>query len=187
MKCVILCSASDDASINIRDRLIESFGFEETDNVLLGRRIYSRADGIILASIDSLHIYADEEVEGINADLIVVASRHVSEAGVKAMLAHPVGNWKEAQYGGRPRTIVRTSAYAIYAAVTKLKELLEDNMLLEGTQVGMEATHHGPYSKTPLLFVELGSSEKEWRDEKLAEIVAEACIAACKYDKLSSK
>ena len=37
----------------------------------------------------------------------------------------------------------------------------------------MEVTHHGPtIMNTPLLFMEIGSSEEQWRNEIAAEIVA---------------
>jgi len=183
---MILCSTKDTASMNVRKQLIEKFGFKETDKTLFNHRVYEK-DDISLITLDTLHIFADEEMKSLTAELIVVASRHVSEAEVKALLAHPVGNWgEEARYGGRPNTLTPTSAHALYVAVSKLKEKTEE-FGINDCQIGMEATHHGPYSESPLLFIELGSTEKEWNDEKLAEIVAEACIAACEYEKAANK
>jgi len=43
----------------------------------------------------------------------------------------------------------------------------------------MEATHHGPTSlHHELFFIELGSSEREWADEKAAGILADAIMKA---------
>ena len=39
-----------------------------------------------------------------------------------------------------------------------------------------EATHHGPYMEKPAVFIEVGSSEKEWADERLASMVADSLI-----------
>ncbi|MDJ0270399.1 MAG: D-tyrosyl-tRNA(Tyr) deacylase [Aigarchaeota archaeon] len=184
MNKVILCSEEDPASLNIRERLIESFGFREDSSTMFGNPIYRRGD-IRIITVNRPSIYADEEVSGIDAGLIVVASKHVSEAGVKAVLSHPVGNWGEkAEFGGRPRALAVTSARAVFAAVSRLRSLLEDAGLT-GWDVGMEATHHGPYSEKPLLFVELGSSPAEWSDPKMGEIVAEACLAACAAERVN--
>ncbi|MFH1470286.1 MAG: D-aminoacyl-tRNA deacylase, partial [Candidatus Micrarchaeota archaeon] len=48
---------------------------------------------------------------------------------------------------------------------------------LEGFEAVMECTHHGPTSmKTPFFFIEIGSTEKEWVNEKAGEIVADAIM-----------
>ena len=40
----------------------------------------------------------------------------------------------------------------------------------------LEATHHGPVMSLPTMYLEIGSSEKEWKDMKLASIWAEIII-----------
>lgn len=45
-------------------------------------------------------------------------------------------------------------------------------------EVSYECTHHGPSLNAPTMFVELGSSPKQWRDAKAAEAVAHAAISA---------
>ncbi len=48
---------------------------------------------------------------------------------------------------------------------------------VKGYEITMEATHHGPTSlQKPVLFVELGSSEKYWGDKEAAAVVAEALM-----------
>ncbi len=47
-----------------------------------------------------------------------------------------------------------------------------------GYEVSYECTHHGPSLDVPTMFVELGSSPKQWTDIKAAEAVARAAIAA---------
>lgn len=44
----------------------------------------------------------------------------------------------------------------------------------------LEATHHGPYIEKPVLFLELGSNEKYWKDKNGANIVAKSLINAIK-------
>ena len=42
----------------------------------------------------------------------------------------------------------------------------------------MEVTHHGPEINKPCCFIEIGSSEKEWQDEKAVKIIAETIKTA---------
>ncbi len=44
--------------------------------------------------------------------------------------------------------------------------------------VSYECTHHGPSLDAPAMFAELGSSPKQWCDEKAAEVVARATMEA---------
>ena len=45
---------------------------------------------------------------------------------------------------------------------------------LRDYKISMEATHHGPLIDKPCLFVEIGSTENEWRDSKAGFIIAKA-------------
>ena len=45
-------------------------------------------------------------------------------------------------------------------------------------EVSYECTHHGPSLNVPAMFAELGSSPKQWKDMKAAEVVAQAAVAA---------
>ena len=42
----------------------------------------------------------------------------------------------------------------------------------------IEVTHHGPSFNVPTMFVELGSSESQWRDSKAGEAVAHSTMYA---------
>ena len=45
-------------------------------------------------------------------------------------------------------------------------------------QVSYECTHHGPSLDVPTMFVERGSSLKQWKDLRAAEAVAHAAMTA---------
>jgi len=138
-----------------------------------------------LVTTDKSLLHAEDEVAKLDVGLVVAASRHVSAKGIRAMLVHSVGNWGDgAEYGGRPRLLSKTSAYACYAALQTLREGVRGDLEARGWQVGLEVTHHGPYSAKPLIFVQLGSSIKEWGDKQLAAVVAEACVQACRSDEI---
>ena len=169
---MILVSRLDKVSMAVGDMLIESFGFKEE-----GEGLYMRGD-TILYMVDRSHLEADSVGEGLGAELVVVASVHRSEAGVKALLTHPTGNWgASADYGGKPYTLSATSATALYTALHTLREEA-DQLGLEDWRVGMEATHHGPRTDAPLIYVEAGGSPGEPPPGRAIEAVAAACLAA---------
>jgi D-aminoacyl-tRNA deacylase len=49
---------------------------------------------------------------------------------------------------------------------------------LEGYDVSLEVTHHGPSSiGKPLVFIEIGSGEAQWNDKRAGKVVADAIRA----------
>jgi len=67
-------------------------------------------------------------------------------------------------------------ASSLKIALTELVRAAEEHGL-EEWKVGLEVTHHGPYvESTPTMFIELGSSEKYWRNEIAARAVAQAIM-----------
>jgi D-aminoacyl-tRNA deacylase len=109
------------------------------------------------------------DLESFEADSIIVLSRHSSEKKVKAFTAHHTGNFGEARLGGEPGKL----AYAHPSLSCSLIKALNE-FGREGYDVTYEATHHGPTPDKPLVFVEIGSSEEEWKDPKNHEVLAKA-------------
>ena len=56
-----------------------------------------------------------------------------------------------------------------------------------GYELTMEATHHGPYVEKPSVFVEIGSTEKEWNDKENGKIIANTIIQGLKNENCSYK
>lgn len=172
MRRVIVASRADGVSMAVAELLRESYGFKEVSEMVWRRR------AVDLEVISEKHIYAEGLGERLGAGLVVVASSHRSEAGVKALLTHPTGNWGEdARYGGRPRTLSATSAQALYTALRSLAEEA-DKLGLKEWRVGLEVTHHGPATGKPLLFVEAGGPPGEVPERRVLEALASACLAA---------
>ncbi len=177
MKRFIVASKADEVSMAIAEILIENYGFREVSENLY------EYEGVKLAVIEEKHIYSEGLGERLGAELVVVASAHRSEKGVRALLTHPTGNWgDEAAYGGRPRTLSATSASALYTSIHTLREEA-DRLGLSGWKVNLEVTHHGPATDTPLIFVEAGGPEGEIPERRVLEAVASACLAAAKLEK----
>src|SRR3989338_3904991 len=116
----------------------------------------------------------------IAAETFIFASKHVSRAGINSLTVHSIGNWTKAEAGGRNRTLVRTPA----ALMKKCLQLMAEKAEKAGLdhEVIQEATHHGPYLEKPAMFIEIGSSEGRWNDEKAGRTVAETIIEAINED-----
>ncbi len=109
----------------------------------------------------------------------VMLSRHSSSKAVKAYTVHHTGNVGEPKLGGEPNSF--SLAWPSLSCLI-LRKLMKARR--EGYDVTYEATHHGPTIPKPLVFVEIGSTEREWNDEENHERVASAVAEALKdYDK----
>ncbi|MHA1708784.1 MAG: D-aminoacyl-tRNA deacylase [Candidatus Baldrarchaeia archaeon] len=175
----IITSTADIASMNIKERLIELYDFKETTRVIEGHPVYE-CEGIELVTINEDLVEAEHIDNILKSDLLIFASRHKSEMEVPALLVHAPGNWTiNAPLGGRAKELAYTSAVAIKEALLELAEQKE-RLNLSEYDVTLEVSHHGPTSlSSPVVFVELGSSEKQWSDKKAAEAVAHAVMRAC--------
>lgn len=144
--------------------------------------VYSEKDQAgknIIRFVDREVVRIEEELvncaRDFQTDLVVFASRHASESGKPCLTVHCTGNWGSAGKGGEARTLSRVSARASRCALDWLKA-----HPLEGFEVFLEATHHGPtHLSAPSLFIEVGSSPKEWANEAAAERVAECVEFVC--------
>ncbi len=151
---VILFTRSNEASIAIAKRMSEIAPHPEIEPVDAG------SDSAISVPTD------------FDTDCIIVLSPHRSKSGTPVLTAHFPGNWDKADMGGRPRTLNIAHGALLKTIVRELDAADKRHGL--GWPVFIEADHHGPSAKVPMIFVEIGSTEKEWRDEKAAFVVAEA-------------
>lgn len=109
-------------------------------------------------------------------DYYVVASRHWSSSGTPCLTAHATGNFGKAVYGGRNRELQRVPANPMRDVLIELT-----NDTPRGYDVSLEATHHSPTQfETPMFFVELGSSKRQWADEEAGAFLANAIFRGIK-------
>lgn len=183
---VIVASSSDLASSTLAEALISGQGFGSTGIGLLGKPVYQRGS-LLLTFFDGPIVSPPDLDAYFNPQAYVFLSRHSAESGIPSLTAHVPGNFSEAKAGGAPGELARADP-----------GLLKDYMIalskrsgrVPSYKVTVEATHHGPTSLSkPVLFVELGSSEKHWGDKEAASVVAESvvdCLTARKvWDKVA--
>ncbi|MEM2974013.1 MAG: D-aminoacyl-tRNA deacylase [Candidatus Micrarchaeia archaeon] len=122
-------------------------------------------------------VNCDLEIVGIGARRIFFVSRHRSEAGQSCFTVHPIGNWKEAEKGGRDSTICQSLPIEMKQTLININSHANTQLFKnKGWKVSMEVTHHGPFCEVPCFFAEIGSSEKEWTNKDAGRIVADAII-----------
>ncbi len=173
---LILTSQDDLASLNIREKLLAMDDWKKI-GMFHNFPVY-KSEKFYLVHLKIQKIYAENidmqirEKLKIDFDNIIVASKHRSSAGIRSLTVHPIGNWGKAEYGGKERTVVKTNPHLM----TEALRLLKKNNNLEEYNVSFEATHHGPYLETPTFFIEIGSTEEEWRDDRAGEILAKTIM-----------
>jgi D-aminoacyl-tRNA deacylase len=105
-------------------------------------------------------------------DKVIVLSTHASAAGTKSLTTHSIGNYSKAELGGQDKTLV----YSMAKIQTNYLRSLAQRNKKEDFTVCYEVTHHGPYSEKEICFIEIGSSEEEWKDEEQGRVIAETVI-----------
>ncbi len=186
----VVASSKDPASMNIRNYVVNSYEFRKSAEEYQGNPVYLTevSDKFVrLVTIDSEHVFAQSIAELPPASkLIVFVSRHSSKSGTPTLSVHTPGNLGKAEMGGHPRKVSISPANAM-KDVLKIMMKLKDEIHLD-YDVCYEGTHHGPSLEVPSMFVELGSSPKQWRDVKAVKVVGEATMSAiANFGNFSSK
>ncbi len=175
---VIVVSKTDTASCNIFENLMKLKDWKE-EGRFQDNPLYFHEDYCI-ATINDEHIFHDDidiELSQVLGDkkkpeCIIYASRHRSESGKRSLTVHPIGNFGDAEFGGRSKTLVPSSPHLMTQALRILKKRAKNL----DYAVSFEATHHGPYLQTPTFFIEIGSEEDAWQDEMAGRVIAETIL-----------
>ncbi len=180
---LIVSSKQDKASQNILSNLLKK-GWNEVAS-FRGSPVYKRKNGTAdhIVTVEKHHIYCDDldkDVEkslDVEIDEIVFISKHSSKAGVHSLTVHPIGNYGEAKYGGKDGKLVPCSPHKMTSALLELMEKAEEKDIHQDYEVSFEATHHGPYLETPAYYIEIGSDESSWTDEKAGDVIADTVMS----------
>ena len=119
-------------------------------------------------------ISADWLEEKYAYDGYVFLSKHAAESNVLALTAHSTGNFSDANFGGLERQVAIPHPFIQKSYIQNLwnkKDVFSD------FQITIEATHHGPTAlNKPALFIEVGTTEKQWTNTKLCDSVAQVVV-----------
>ena len=134
-------------------------------------RQYIHGMTLLVVSAKKDIVFVDQLDETFGDCRYVFISRHRAESGIPSLTAHFTGNFGPATFGGNPSEIAKYSPQLLKNYMIELSSLR--NEIDNSYRITLEATHHGPTSlKSPVLFVELGSTEKEWGDVATASLIA---------------
>jgi len=153
---------------------LENSSFEgKYDNFLNENQIFLGVTPDPLIFLEKLKVGGTN----LTPDLIIFASRHTSKTARPAFLVHTTGNWSNnADFGGKPQDLSKTSALLHKAGIESLREQIK-KFNIPDFSLDMEVTHHGPTTlDIPLIFMELGSSNQEWSIKEAGELVANAIV-----------
>jgi len=176
---LFIASKKDTAGMNIAKQLIGNYSFEKRSETFHNNPIYTKT----FQNKETKLLFVNTEIVDtqflayfFTPELIVFLSRHSSATGIPTLSVHTPGNLSEAKFGGEPRKVSVSPAAAMKNSLLEMAKLAAEREL--DYEVSYECTHHGPSLDVPAMFVELGSSPKQWKDVKAAEVVADAAAAA---------
>jgi len=186
-KISIISSSKDPAGVNIRKNFLELFDFEKTNEKFDNNEVleYNKFPNkqIKMYITDNDLIYSEYIDKRLDADIMIFASKHRSKENTPSFAVHSIGNWGKAELGGQDKKLCPSSAVLLKNMFIELnKNAKETNY-----EITMEATHHGPYVEKPAVFVEIGSTEKEWNEKQNGEIIAKTIMDTVKNENKNYK
>ena len=174
MVTLLMASSGDEASLNLHRAMLDLGGWSEPSTMPHGTIHHHQLRDVHLLLIEQLHIHADgidaihEEQTGCELDEVLILSRHVSASNTPALTLHAIGipgetpHGEEGLAGGRKGKVVPPSPR--FASL--FRGMLEEGRscgLDEEYDLTLETTHHGPVLSTPTLYIEIGSTESQWK------------------------
>ncbi len=173
-RILLAYSLKDLAGTGVAEIVRELMGMDH-----LGENTYTSGD-VILAGFPQDVLEFEVVERAFSPAETIVLSRHRSEARVKSLTVHHTGNpLPQALAGGRPRELGVANPPRAKQLLQLLAQKAEEVGLSGEFEVTLEVTHHGPTSiEAPMVFVEIGSSEEEWRDQRARRVMAEAVVEA---------
>jgi D-aminoacyl-tRNA deacylase len=177
---LVVASSRDTAGVNIARHVLNQYPFSRTGKAFEESPVYSaeiKRKKVTLITLKGETINAQNLPNDFSGlDLVVFISKHSSASGTPTLSVHTPGNFGAAELGGLPRKVSVSPAAALRDALKALMHFKLEMKL--DYEVSYECTHHGPSLNVPAMFVELGSSEKQWNDSRAAEAVAHAAMEA---------
>ncbi len=164
---ILLFTSNDIASANIAEKLM-TMGFKQK-----GEREWQYGNAKL---IDTLAPTVLDVPTNFKTDYLLVLSSHKAKEDRRMLTVHVPGNWDSADFGGSQRTL--NNAYA--SKMTSLiKELYKHNQETGlNFEVVFEVDHHGPTCNLSIIFIEIGSSENEWKNKLAGEVVAKSIVGS---------
>ncbi len=178
----LIVTSQRDAAGRRMFEMLPEYGFSPAGEEFEGMPVLRRGELLAISTERELVRAEHLDRHFPDAELYVFASRHRARSELRTLSVHVTGNLgREALVGGEPCSVAIAAPGAMRVALLELERHRRERSL--DYQVCLEATHHGPTElEKPLLFVEVGPGEEEWRDRRALRAVVEAALkaAACR-------
>ena len=182
-RIAIVYSRKDPAATGTATKLLEAVKWEE----ITCPRNPCGCWNLLLEGISATMACYDEsqlEFEFLDAspdpgaEAVIVLSKHSSSSGRPSLTIHYTGNpTGDNSMGGEPYTLSYSATLLGKVLLQAYRARAEKHGLIGEYEITMEATHHGPTNnRKPLVFIEIGSTEKEWSDPRAQEAMAETVL-----------
>lgn len=180
MVTVVVATTTDPASIGPASALLAMPGwqagpsFEGITSFVNGDvRLLQHDKGIV----EEDHL--DKRWEQASSEVVhelIFLSKHTAVSNRPALTIHPIGVPHLRQgdvppQGGKPGWAAPPSP-RMAPWLKLLKTIAESRGLIPEFEITLEATHHGPETNTPTMFVEIGSTEEHWRRQDAAQVIS---------------
>lgn len=175
MKVALISALPDTAALTQKESMLRLFPFTTKDS-FDGNETYSyisHGRALTLYTLTKKALYYNDLDKQIEADIFVFLSKHVSKSSIPSYTCHSLGNWNDdATYGGYGRKVSASSPSLMRAMLRSLQVECKET----GRDVVHEVTHHGPYLEKPGIYVEIGSSEEQYKEKDSGDRVVRAVM-----------
>jgi D-aminoacyl-tRNA deacylase len=201
----LVASNKDPASITMANCLIDDIGFTKVENsenrkiggshglhktqAKPGKNDDEHFDSYSFKNV-KLHLSHDRSLLHLDtldelypeSTAFLFLSKHSAESGIPTLTCHFTGNFSNSNpYGGIPREL--GIAYP-YLQKSYILDITSKQSFVSDYDIIIEATHHGPTSlKKPSVFIEIGSTQKQWTDRKAASVVCQSLVSILTREK----
>ncbi|CAN1794967.1 D-aminoacyl-tRNA deacylase [Linum perenne] len=186
MVTLLVATTSDPASINPATALLAlSSGTTSTSaagplndiqSFKIGDNVRLLQHGKSIVEEDDLDLRW-QAATGETVDEVIFFSKHVAASNRPALTIHPIGVPHLAEgevlpQGGKPGWAAPPDP-RIGPWIRLLKRIAESRNLVPEFEITLEATHHGPVTNKPTMFIEIGSTDDYWNRQDAAEAIAQ--------------
>ncbi|KAJ8760476.1 hypothetical protein K2173_015143 [Erythroxylum novogranatense] len=182
MVTLLVATTSDPASINPASSLLAMPGWILDGQSLPEMRSY-RNQQVRLLQHDKSIVEEDdldlrwEEATGEAVEEVIFFSKHTAVSNRPALTIHPIGvphlrGGDVPPQGGKPGWAAPPDP-RMGPWLRLLKTIAQSHNLVPEFEITLEATHHGPVTCKPTMFIEIGSTEEYWKRQDAAQVIAQ--------------
>ncbi|KAL9327300.1 hypothetical protein ACSQ67_007945 [Phaseolus vulgaris] len=182
MVALLVATSSDPASINPANALLAMPGWQPGPHFQDDMKSFVNEGVRVLLHAKSIVVEDDldrrwEEVTGEVVDEVIFFSKHTAVSNKPALTVHPIGvpHLREGDVppqGGRPGWAALPNP-RMGPWLRLLKNIAQAHNLVPEFEITLEATHHGPVTNKPTMFLEIGSTEDYWKRQDAAQVMAQ--------------